>query len=169
MAGADAGAAGPSWIPHILRPMDLFIAGCQGFGLALAVGTVAGALGGAYDAKRSQIALWIVAAIGGAVVFGASLTPEDHPAWPGWPVGAITAILASIPAADVVAGARERGGTEAPASGLLAIVVLGSAAVAAMSLLFGPLALLYAAGLAWVGWQRRGRGERKYAGLRVLR
>lgn len=149
--------------------MDLIIAGFQGFGLALALGTIAGALGGAYDARRSQLALWIVAAIGGAALFGASLTPEDHPAWPGWPVGAITAILASIPAADVVAGARERAGGAAPPAGLLAIVVLGSAAVAGMSLLFGPLSVLYAAGLVWVGFGRRGRGERKYAGLRVLR
>jgi hypothetical protein len=149
--------------------MDLIVAGSQGLGLALAIGTVAGALGGAYEAGRSQLALWIVAAIGGAYAFGASLEPEGHPAWPGWPPGAIAAILASIPAADVVAGARERSGGEAPPGTLLGIVVLGSAAVAALSLLFGPLSLLYAAGLSWLGWQRRGRGERKYAGLRILR
>lgn len=149
--------------------MDLIVAGLQGLGLALAIGTVAGALGGAYEASRSQLALWVVAVIGGAYAFGASLDAEGHPAWPGWPPGAVAAILASIPAADVVAGARERGGGEAPPAALLGIVVLGSAGVAAMALLFGPLSLLYAAGLAWLGWQRRGRGTRKYAGLRVLR
>jgi hypothetical protein len=149
--------------------MDLVVAGLQGLGLALAIGTVAGALGGAYETGRAQFALWVAAAIGGAYAFGASLEPEGHPAWPGWPPGAIAAILASIPAADVIAGAVERSGGEAPSSALLAIVVLGSAGVAAVSLLFGPLSLIYAGGLAWVGWQRRGRGERKYAGLRILR
>lgn len=149
--------------------MDLVVAGLQGLGLALAVGTVAGALGGAYEAGRAQIALWIVAAVGGALLFGASLTPEDHPAWPGWIPGAAAALLASIPAADIVAGARERAVGGAPPAALLAIVVAGALAVAGMSLLYGPLSLFYAAGLAWVAWQRRGRGERKYAGLRVLR
>lgn len=149
--------------------MDLIIAGCQGLGLALAVGTIAGALGGSYDARRSQVALWAIAAIGGAALFGASIAAEGHPGWPGWVAGAAAALLASIPAADVVAGARERSGADAPSAGILAIVVVGSLAVAGMSLLYGPLSLLYAAGLIWVAWQRRGRGERKYAGLRVLR
>ena len=62
--------------------MDLFVAGCQGLGLALAAGIFAGASG-----RRDAVgtALLVIAVIGGAILIGLSLETEDHPAWPGWP------------------------------------------------------------------------------------
>ena len=43
--------------------------------------------------------------IGGAIMFGASLATEDHPAWPGWPVGALIAAGTFAVIADFAAGA----------------------------------------------------------------
>lgn len=143
--------------------MDLFVAGCQGLGLALAAGIIAGASG-----RRDAVgtALLVIAAIGGAILFGLSLETEDHPAWPGWPVGALAAAFAFLVTRDVAAGAAERaeGGG---ASGLMIAVV--GLALAGLSVLFGPVALIALAGLAWLWVARRRRAARKYEGLRTLR
>ena len=61
--------------------MDLVEAACQGLGLALATGALAGAPGLRGSAGT---ALALVAAVAGAVLFGLSLDAEDHPMWPGW-------------------------------------------------------------------------------------
>ena len=70
--------------------MSLFLAICQGVGLSIAVGTFAGASG-----RRDAIgvALAIVAAIAGAVLFAISMSNRDHPAIVGVPLGAILAVV----------------------------------------------------------------------------
>ncbi len=143
--------------------MDLFLAGCQGLGLALAVGIFAGA-----SARRDSIG-WIllaVAALGGAALWGMSLAQEDHPAWPGWPVGAIFAWFAFTVSRDVAEGAAARDGG-AGASGLL--IAVAALALAGLSLLVPPISLLALAGLGWLALSRRRRSSRKYEGLRTLR
>ena len=104
--------------------------------------------------------------IGGAILFGLSLETEDHPAWPGWPIGALAAAFAFVVTRDVAAGAAERaeGGG---ASGL--IIAVAGLALAGLSILFGPIALVALAGLAWLWLARRRRAARKYEGLRTLR
>jgi hypothetical protein len=143
-------------------PMDLFLAGCQGLGLALAAGIFAGAAG-----RRGAIGVALLAAavIGGAIVFGASLAAEDHPAWPGWPIGALAAWLAFAVARDVAegAGARDGGG----AAG--ALIALGALVLAALCLFVSPVALLALAAVVWLAVSRRARAARKYEGLRTLR
>src|SRR5215218_4987067 len=83
--------------------MSLFLATCQGIGLAIAVGTLAGASG-----RRGVTGALIAvpAAIGAAILFGISLSNRDHPAWPGWPVGILIAVLAFGVVSAVVAGAQ---------------------------------------------------------------
>src|SRR3954470_3306334 len=93
--------------------MDLFLATCQGIGLAIAAGTLGGAFAGGAPQRgsgRSPIVtgLLILAIVGGAFLFGASLATADHPAWPGWPVGAIIAGFAFATVRGIVAGAIER-------------------------------------------------------------
>ena len=143
--------------------MDLFLAGCQGLGLALAAGAFAGASG-----RRAAIGalLLAAAAIGGAVLFGASLTTEDHPAWPGWPLGALAAWLAFAIVRGVAEGAASRaeGGTT---TGLM--IAAAALALAGLSLLIPPISLVALAGLAWLAAARRARADRKYEGLRTLR
>jgi hypothetical protein len=148
-----------AWPP----PMDLFLATCQGIGLALATGTFGGASG-----RRGVIGFLLAAAaaIGGGILFGASLAAADHPAWPGWLVGAVIAVFTFGIVNGVVAGALAR---HEGASSIGLIVALGALVLAGLSLLWGPLALVALLGIVWLGSARRRRAQRKYEGLRVLR
>jgi hypothetical protein len=143
--------------------MDLFLATCQGIGLSLAAGTFAGASG-----RRGVVGfvLAAIAAIGGGLLFGASLAAADHPAWPGWPVGAAIAVVAFGVVNGVVAGAQAR---HQGASSVGIIVALVALALAAVSLFLEPLALVAVAAIGWLGSARHRRAQRKYEGLRVLR
>jgi hypothetical protein len=143
--------------------MDLFVATCQGIGLALAAGTFSGASGRRGGVCFLQAA---AAAIGGAALFGASLATADHPAWPGWPVGAVIAVFTFGIVNGVVAGALAR---HEGASSIGPIVALGGLVLAGLSLLWGPIALVALVGIVWLGSARRRRAQRKYEGLRVLR
>ena len=62
--------------------MSLFLAICQGIGLAIAAGTFAGASG-----RRDAVGvlLAIAAAVGGAILFAISMSNRDHPAIVGVP------------------------------------------------------------------------------------
>jgi hypothetical protein len=143
--------------------MDLFLATCQGIGLALAAGTFGGASG-----RRGVVGslLAAAAAIGGGVMFGASLATADHPAWPGWPVGAAIALITFGIVNGVVAGAHAR---HEGASAIGIIVALAALVLAGLSLLWSPLALVALLAVAWLGSARRRRAQRKHEGLRVLR
>jgi hypothetical protein len=144
--------------------MDLFLATCQGIGLALAAGAFAGASG-----RRGPvaIALLAVAAIGGAIMFGASLAAEDHPAWPGWIVGALLAAFAFGVVREIAEGAAARPDAGPWTGALLALAAL---VLAGLSLLpVSPISLVVLAGLAWLWLARRSREARKYEGLRSLR
>lgn len=146
--------------------MDLFLAGCQGLGLALAVGALAGAVA---PSGQARWALGALAAALGAFLFGASLTPEDHPAWPGWVVGAPIAFFTFWAIADVATAARRRAGGD----GTLGIVLYLGAfalALAGLSLLpTAPIALVALLGTVWLYVGRRRRADEKHAGLRSLR
>jgi chromate transport protein ChrA len=143
--------------------MDLFLATCQGIGLALAAGTFGGASG-----RRGVIGfvLAAIAAIAGGLLFGASLASADHPAWPGWPVGAAIAVVAFGIVNGVVAGAQAR---HEGASSVGVIVALVALVLAAVSLFLEPVSLVAVLALGWLGSARRRRAQRKYEGLRVLR
>lgn len=143
--------------------MDLFLAGCQGLGLALAAGALAGAPG-----RRGSIstALAVLAVLVGAYLFGASLDAEDHPAWPGWVVGAAFAVFAFVVVSDFAAGAARR----AEGGGFVSVVIaLAALALAGLSVLLPPVSLVALAGLLWLFAGRRRRSATKYEGLRTLR
>jgi hypothetical protein len=143
--------------------MDLFLAACQGAGLALATGAFGGASG-----RRGGIgsALLVAAVIGGAALFGISLEAEDHPAYPGWPLGALLAGFAFV----VVRELAEATGRRAEGGGFTAAMIAFAALIlAGLSILLPPISLLALAGLIWLSASRRRRAARKYAGLRTLR
>jgi hypothetical protein len=143
--------------------MHFFLAACQGAGLAVAVGALAGAPG-----RRGGFAtlLLVAAVIGGAILFGVSLAEEDHPAWPGWPVGAAIAAASFFVVSDFAAGAA----TRAEGGGFIgALIVLAALATAGLSVIFRPLGLVALAAIVYLGLARRGRAARKYEGLRTLR
>jgi hypothetical protein len=143
--------------------MDLFLAGCQGLGLALAAGMFAGASG-----RRDAIGtvLLVAAVVGGAALFAASLTQEDHPAWPGLVAGALFAWLAVTVTRDVAAGAATRA-ESGDATGV--IIAFSALVLAGLSLVVSPISLLVLGSLAWLAFARQRRADRKYEGLRSLR
>ena len=143
--------------------MDLFEAACQGIGLAVAAGMVAGAPG-----KRDGIGyvMLALAVVGGAILFGASLATEDHPAWPGWPVGALIAAGTFLVIVDFAAAAAQR----AEGGDVIAVALIVAAlVVAGLSLLFGYLGVLALLAVIYLGLGRRRRAATKYEGLRTLR
>lgn len=143
--------------------MDLFLAGCQGAGLALAAGVFSGASG-----RRGILgALLLVAAVaGGAALFAVSLAAEDHPGWPGAVAGALLATFAFGVARGISEGARARQG----AAGMTeALIALAGVALAGVSLLASPAVLVALAGLIWLALARKRSAARKYEGLRTLR
>jgi hypothetical protein len=154
--------------------MDLFEAACQGIGLALAAGVVAGAIAGAIEGGGDRMGplsglILTIAGLGGAYAFGASLDSEDHPAWPGWIVGAALVVVAFWVVRDLVSGAAARAGEGGSAGAIAAMAVVGAAVIAGLSLLWGPLGLLALAGIAYLGLGRRRRAAAKHEGLRSLR
>jgi hypothetical protein len=143
--------------------MHLFLAACQGIGLAVAAGALAGAAG-----RRDTIGivLLVAAAIGGGLLFGASLAAEDHPAWPGWPLGAAIAALSFVVVSDFAASAATRADGGPFVAGVIALAAL---AVGGLSVLLQPLGLVALAAIVYLGLARRSRAARKYEGLRTLR
>lgn len=155
--------------------MDLFLAACQGFGLALAAGTVAGGIAGAVAARRGAgapasllAALAGVGLVAGAILFGVSLSAEDHPAWPGWALGALTALLSFSVISGVVRGAATRTRGASPATQVVYVTV-AAAILAGLSVLLPPVGLIALAAVAWLAVARRRQATRKHEGLRVLR
>lgn len=154
--------------------MDLFEASCQGLGLALAIGMLAGALAGVAEGRtddnRAVIGLLLLVAVGGGIAFGSSLRTEDHPAWPGWIAGAVLAGFALLVARSVVAAAAKRAGEGGSAGFIAAITGAAALVLAALSLTpAAPISLVGLAALAFIALGRRRRAGEKYEGLRSLR
>jgi hypothetical protein len=142
----------------------VFLAICQGLGLAIAAGMLAGSL--AYEGDGRTLLLVLAGAAGG-VLFAASLSGQTGSAWLGIVFGAPLAGLAMSVTGAVVAGARER--AEAQPSAVSLMVAATALVLALLAVFLSPLALLAGAGLLWLGLRRRRREARKHEGLRVLR
>jgi chromate transport protein ChrA len=99
-------------------------------------------------------------------MFGASLAAADHPAWPGWLIGAVIAVATFGIVNGVVAGALAR---HEGASSIGLMVALAALVLAAVSLFVEPVALVALVAVVWLGSARRRSAQRKYEGLRVLR
>ena len=150
----------------------MFLAICQGLGLAIGVGLILGVvlppIMPAWGAVVGAAPLGVIAA-------GAALHGADVAVWPALPVGVLGAGLGAVVTRDVAAGAARRqqqglGGVEPQAApGVTAIVVLAAVAIAAVSLVLKPFSLLVLVALSWLWISRRRQAERKHEGLRVLR
>jgi hypothetical protein len=150
----------------------MFLAICQGLGLAIAVGLILGVVMPSVMPSWGAIA---GAAPLGVIAAGAALNGADEAFWPALPVGVIGAGLAAVVTRDVAAGAirRESGQStgaqvQAP-SGITVIVVVAAVVIAGLSLVVEPVSLAVLAALAWLWLARRQRAQRKHEGLRVLR
>ena len=149
--------------------MELAEAGAQGLALAVASGALFGA---AALRGNAGVALAAIAVVLGAFLYGFSLTeaPDDHPAWPGWLIGAPVAALAYFTLRDVASVASQRAG-EGGAGGVAFLIGLFALALAGISLL-GPAAYVGVVALlaiVYLAWARKRRSAEKHAGLRSLR
>ena len=114
--------------------------------------------------------LLLVVGLAAAYAWGESLSAEDHPAWPGWFLGAAAAVFAFVVVADVVEGAVTRAGEQGSVASLGAIGAVLVLAIAGISLTFlAPVSIAVLLVLLWVAVGRRRRAGRKHEGLRTLR
>jgi hypothetical protein len=150
----------------------MFLAICQGLGLAIAAGLI---LGVVFPPIMPTWGAVVGAAPIGVLAAGAALNGADEAVWPALPVGVAGAGLAAIVSRDVATGAirRQRDqatGAQAQApSGVTVIVVLAAVIVAGVSLVLEPFSLVVLVALTVLWMTRRRQAERKHEGLRVLR
>jgi hypothetical protein len=150
----------------------MFLAICQGLGLAIAAGLI---LGVVFPPIMPTWGVVAGTAPIGVLAAGAALNGADEALWPALPVGILGAGLAGIVSRDVAAGAIRRqrdrvteAEVQAP-SGVTVIVVLAAVVIAGVSLVFEPFSLLVLVALIFLWISRRRQAERKHEGLRVLR
>jgi len=128
-------------------------------GVAAGLGAGAGIALGALLPGRIYAGIAILLAIAAGIGIG-HLVGSWSEAAGGGPGG----LLGSVASAPVVAGALRRGGTRL---GIAALVVLAGLVVAALAFVPG-LGYAEAAAAPLVALRFRGRGGRRYAGLRIL-
>jgi hypothetical protein len=152
--------------------MDLFLAICQGLGLAIAVGLILGVV------FPPIMPTWgVVAGVAplGVIAAAAPLQGADEALWPALPVGLIGGGFAAAVGRDVAAGAARREsdqltGAEFQApSGVAVIFVVAAVVIAGISLILEPFSLVVLLALVWLSISRRRQADRKHEGLRVLR
>ncbi len=150
----------------------MFLAICQGLGLAIAAGLI---LGVVFPPIMPTWGVVVGAAPLGVLAAGAALNGADEALWPALPVGVLGAGLAAIVSRDVAAGAVRRqhdrvseANVQTP-SGVTVIVVLAAVVIAGVSLVLEPVSLVVLVALTFLWISRRRQAERKHEGLRVLR
>jgi hypothetical protein len=144
------------------------------FLLGMVVGTALLALlerrGGAEGSERSPAVLIVAAAALalGALLFAGSLCRGGYAIWPGLVGGVICAAVGVLATRPLLARVRTR--LDQESIGALPLFVEGVALIAAvLSILLPPVGVIVLALLFWLLIAGRGRGEQKYAGLRILR
>lgn len=114
------------------------------------------------------VALGLIGAALGALLFAGSLARGGYAAWPGWFGGVVCAALAVAATRPLFARVRSR--LDEAAGAALPLYAEGvGLTVAGLSVVappVGPIALLL---LAWLLLAGRRREGQKYAGLRILR
>jgi hypothetical protein len=167
--------------------MDYLLDLLQGLGIAAAIGIrpflptlLAGALAAGdvgLDFDGTDFSFLekpgFLLAVGISLVLGmleASASIADHSEdwWPGLIVGAAAAALGFAAARSLFGRVRARLDTEA-ASALPLYAEAAALLGAGLSILLPPLAIVFAAALAWLLIGGRRRAGEKYAGLRILR
>jgi hypothetical protein len=145
------------------------------FLLAMVVGTVLlvvldqGAWGQALRSRAGETMLGVLAVALGGLFFAGSLVRDHHAAWPGWVGGVICAGIGLAAARPFLSRLRSRLDEAAAAVGLPVISDGSALLVAVLSIVAPPLGVIALLLLLWLLFADRGRGDVKYAGLRILR
>jgi hypothetical protein len=115
------------------------------------------------------IALGVISVGLGALFFAGSLCRGGYAVWPGFIGGAVCALIAIAATRPLLARVRSRLDEAAAAIGPPLIAELTAILTAVLSILAPPVGLIAVLALLWLAIAGRGRGEQKYAGLRILR
>jgi hypothetical protein len=116
----------------------------------------------------AALALLVVSAVLGALLFAGSLADGGHDSLIGLVAGALCAILGWAAVSGVLDRARRR--LDSGAAALLSVYADGAALLlAAIAVLVPPASFLALAGFVVLLLRGRGREGEKYAGLRILR
>jgi hypothetical protein len=127
-------------------------------GVGIAIGMLAGTTGTHGSARgRMTLLAVVIGLVAGFLIDGAL----------GGVLAAIGAAGSCLVISDLVSGASRREGSGAGALGF--IVALAALVVIALALLVPVVIILVVIALAWLGFSRHRRAQRKHAGLRVLR
>lgn len=133
---------------------------------AAAIGAVAARK--ALETDRGSLALGAAGLVLGVLLAAGSVDDRSSTWWPAIPVGALCAALAFLVARSLLRRVRAR--LDADAAGALpAYAEIIAAAVAGLSVLFPPVALVALGLLVRLQLGGRRREGEKYAGLRILR
>jgi hypothetical protein len=116
----------------------------------------------------TALALAGIALALGALLFAGSLCRGHYAIWPGIVGGIICAALGLAATRPLLARVRARLDEETSAM-LPVFTETGALLAAALSIVAPPVGLVVLALLLWLLIAGRGRGDQKYAGLRILR
>ena len=105
----------------------------------------------------------------GAIVFAGTLAAHGDAWWPGLIGGLLAVALAQVAVVPVFARARARLVDGTAKQALTVYLDAVALLLAALVALLHPLGYVLLALLVWFAVRGRGRGEEKYAGLRILR
>jgi hypothetical protein len=120
--------------------------------------------------ERGPVALTVagLALAIGALMFAGSLCRGGYEIWPGLIGGVVCAAVGILATLPLLARVRSR--LDEDTQGFLPLFAEATAVVAAvLSVLLPPVGVIVLALLLWLLLAGRGRGEQKYAGLRILR
>ena len=135
--------------------------------LAFAVISFAAERSGANDKLVARGTAALAVALG-ALLFAGSMAAGGHSAIPGLIAGAAVALLAYAAVGGLLD--RARGRLDAGAAGLVTVYADAAAlALAALAIFVEPVAYLAVAAFVFLLVRGQRQGERKYAGLRILR
>jgi hypothetical protein len=135
--------------------------------LALAIVSYGGERSG-LDRRALRYALGGLGVLLGALLFAGSLAEGGAVAWPGLIAGALAALLGWAAVGGLLEGARRR--LDGSAAGLLNTYAdVAALALAALAIFVAPVAVVALAAFAFLLVRGQREGDRKYAGLRILR
>jgi len=121
---------------------------------------------------RSRPGVAVLVAISlalGALFFAGSLCRGGYVVWPGFVGGVLCAAVGVAASRPFLARVRERLEASDAAIGLPVVADGGALITAVLSVVAPPVGVVALLWLLWLLWRGRGRGEQKYAGLRILR
>jgi uncharacterized membrane protein YgdD (TMEM256/DUF423 family) len=121
-----------------------------------------------FEHGPAALMLAAVSMVLGALLFAGSLCRGHYVIWPGIVGGVICAAIGILATRPLLARVRGRLDSESAAALPLFAEVVALAA-AALSILLPPVGVIVLGLLLWLLIAGRGRGDQKYAGLRILR